>query len=161
MLGNRSDTMPLNSFKSSIRNLGTLTSWIARKAISSWNIGYVQVSLCHTPKKPAQSIWFSHYRPHSCLDFASSSFLRPRLRSLQLSYQSHNGPENKKKFSKIHSDLRNWQFWIIVFFFSPVSSAVQKTTWMLSRSSWIRLWRPRNRTRRVRSQRWGRSRVPS
>ena len=37
MLGNRSDTIPLNSFRSSIKNLGTLTSLMARKAINSCN----------------------------------------------------------------------------------------------------------------------------
>ena len=35
ILGKRSDTMPLNSLRSSIRNLGTLTSRMARNAISS------------------------------------------------------------------------------------------------------------------------------
>lgn len=36
MLGKRSDTMPLNSFKSSTRNFGTFTSRMALRAISSW-----------------------------------------------------------------------------------------------------------------------------
>lgn len=35
MLGNRSDTIPLKSFKSSTKNLGTFTSLMARNTISS------------------------------------------------------------------------------------------------------------------------------
>lgn len=38
VVGNKSDTMPLKSFKSSSRNLGTLTSRIARKQIKSSSI---------------------------------------------------------------------------------------------------------------------------
>lgn len=36
MLGNRSDTIPLNSFRSSTKNLGTFTSRIALRTISSY-----------------------------------------------------------------------------------------------------------------------------
>lgn len=35
ILGNKSDTMPLNNFKSSDKNFGTFTSRIARKHIRS------------------------------------------------------------------------------------------------------------------------------
>ena len=51
MFGKRSETMPLNSLRSSIRNLGTLTSRIARRVISSYNQPNLKTVLFSKRKK--------------------------------------------------------------------------------------------------------------
>ena len=53
MLGNRSDTIPLNNFKSSTKNLGTLTSLIALKQINSWK----RSSFYHKLSKATKSVF--------------------------------------------------------------------------------------------------------
>ena len=110
MLGNRSDTIPLKSFKSSTKNLGTFTSLMARNTISSCQEKTYYIKPLNLIKFWGlwlflywfQKHWFFSSLPRSCRRTVSWGFRRRRWQTLQLSYQSHNDPDNRTQHISKH-----------------------------------------------------------
>lgn len=108
MLGNKSDTMPLNNLRSSTKNLGTLTSLMALSTISSYRNKKTQNSsynycIFQADCKKLYRIYLmiKVFLPRSCLGTASWGYRQLRWQTSQLSYQSHNDPTHNTKFNQL------------------------------------------------------------